>query len=95
MDKNFKDINQILNKVLVNYNLEGKVKKEQLFENWQNMLGKDLSDKCKPVKIEETILFLKAKNSAWRNELKLREKDLLNLVHKKIDKKIISKIRFI
>ena len=95
MHKKFKDISQVLNTVLANYNLETKVKKEQLFENWQNILGKDLADKCKPIKIEENILYLEAKNSVWRNELKLRERDLLNLVHKKIEKKIISKIRFL
>jgi len=95
MDKGFKDIQQVLNKLLKSYNIDKVVKKEQLFENWQNIIGKDLSEKCKPIKTENTILFLKAKNSVWRNELKLRQKDLLSLIQKKTGNKIITHIRFL
>jgi len=95
MDKGFKDIQQVLNKLLKNYNIDKVVKKEQLFENWQNIIGKDLSEKCTPVKTENNILFLKAKNSVWRNELKLRQKDLLNLIQKNTGNKIITHIRFL
>jgi len=95
MDKGFKDIQQVLNKLLKSYNIDKVVKKEQLFENWQNIIGKDLSEKCKPIKTENTILFLKAKNSVWRNELKLRQKDLLNLIQKNTGNKIITHIRFL
>ena len=95
MAKGFQDIQQVLNKLLKNYNIEKVVKKEQLFENWETIIGKDLSDKCTPVKTEENILFLKAKNSIWRNELKLRQKDLLDIIQKKTGNKIITHIRFL
>ena len=78
-----------------NYNIEKVVKKEQLFENWENIVGKDLSKKCRPLKTENNILFLKTKNSVWRNELKLRQKDLLKLIQKNIGNKIITHIRFL
>ena len=95
MDKGFQDIQQVLNKVLKNYSLEKDVKKELLFENWEIIVGKNLSQKCAPIKMEDNILFLKAKNSVWRNELKLREKDLLSLIHEKTGNKIIRKLRFL
>ena len=95
MGKGFQDIKHVLNKLLKNYNLEKVVKKEQLFDNWENIIGKDLSEKCKPVKMENNILFLKAKNSVWRNELKLRQRDLLELIQNNTGHKIITHIRFL
>ena len=95
MDKGFQNIQQVLDKLLKNYNLEKVVKKEQLFENWENIVGKDLSEKCTPIKTENNILFLEAKNSVWRNELKLRQMDLLTLIQKNTGNKIITHIRFL
>jgi predicted nucleic acid-binding Zn ribbon protein len=95
MGKGFQDIQKVLNKVLKNYNLEKDVKKEQIFENWEIIVGKNLSEKCTPIKQEENVLFLKAKNSVWSNELKLRQKDLLSLIHEKTGNKIIKKLRFL
>ncbi len=95
MNKNFQDIQKVLNKLLKSYNIEKEVKKEQLFENWEIIIGKNLSEKCIPMKIEDNILFLKAKNSVWGNELNLRQKDLLTLIHEKTGNKIIKKLRFL
>ncbi|MCK5032098.1 MAG: DUF721 domain-containing protein [Calditrichia bacterium] len=93
--KGFQNIQKVLNKVLKNYSLENQVKKEQLFNNWDKIIGKELAEKCSPIKIENNILFLKAKNSVWRNELKLRQNDLLNIIHENTGNKLIMNIRFI
>ena len=79
-NKNFQNIQQVLEKVLKNYGLENKVKNEQLINNWEKIVGKKLSEKCIPIKIENNTLILKSKNSIWRNELILRQKDLLNII---------------
>ena len=39
------------------------------------------------------ILFLKVKNSVWRNELKLRQRDLLELIQNNTGHKIITHIK--
>lgn len=93
--KGFKNIQQVLNTVLKNYSLENKVKKEQLFNNWNIIVGNELSEKCRPIKMENQTLFLKAKNSIWRNELKLRQKDLLNIIYEKTGNKLITNIIFL
>jgi predicted nucleic acid-binding Zn ribbon protein len=45
--------------------------------------------------MENQTLFLKAKNSIWRNELKLRQKDLLNIIYEKTGNKLITNIIFL
>ena len=48
-----------------------------------------------PVKVERMILNLKVENSAWRNELKFREKDIVNKINKFFGEQRITKIKFI
>lgn len=93
--RGFKDIQAILNKMLINYNLDGPVKRQILIDNWDTIAGKNLAEKCNPIKIENRVLFLKAKNSVWRNELKLRENDLLKIIHEKTGNKLIMNIKFL
>lgn len=95
VEKGFKDIQVILDKLLTNYNLETPVKRQILFDNWVNIVGKNLAEKCSPINIENKTLFLKAKNSVWRNELKLREKDLIKIIHDKSGIKFIMNIKFL
>ena len=95
VNKKFRNINEIIHIILKNYNLEYSVKKENLFENWKNIIGDKLYDKCKPVRMEDKTLILKAKNSVWRNELKLLQKDILQIIEQKTGKNYITKIRFI
>ena len=95
MNRNFQDIHKILNNILENYNLEKGVKEEQIFNGWEKIVGKNLSDKCIPVKIEKNLLVLKAKNNIWRNELKLQQNDLLNLIYDKIGHRIINGLKFL
>jgi predicted nucleic acid-binding Zn ribbon protein len=94
-NKNFQNIQLVLNKVLKNYGLENQVKNEQLINNWEKIVGKKLSEKCIPIKIENNILILKSKNSIWRNELKLRQKDLLNIIYESTGNKLITNIKFL
>jgi predicted nucleic acid-binding Zn ribbon protein len=93
--KGFQDIQQVLSKVLKNFSLENQVKKEQLFNNWNNIVGNELAEKCSPIKIENKTLFLKTKNSVWRNELKLRQNDLLKIIYEKTGNKLITNITFL
>ena len=95
VERKFKDIQVILDKLLRNYNLEIPVKRQILFDNWEKIVGKNLAEKCTPVKIENRILFLKAKTSVWRNELKLRQQDLLNIIYKNTGNKLIMEIKFL
>ena len=40
-----------------------------LDSNWQKIVGKDLSQECKPLKIEKNVLTIVANHPQWRQEL--------------------------
>ncbi len=53
----------------------------ELTQNWENIVGKDLSKECKPLKIEKNILTVVANHPQWRQALiynKHKLKDSIN-----------------
>lgn len=48
----------------------------------------------RPVKAEKNILTLKVENAAWRNELKFREKEIIEKINSYYREERISKIKF-
>ena len=41
----------------------------ELSQNWETIVGKDLSKECKPLKIEKEILTVVANHPQWRQAL--------------------------
>ena len=53
----------------------------ELIQNWETIVGKDLSKECKPLKIENKILTVIANHPQWRQALiynKHKLKDSIN-----------------
>ena len=63
---------------------------EVLKSNWQNIVGNDIAKNTKPVKIEESVLFVKVSSHIWKAELK---GGLGNVILKRVQKDITNKIK--
>ena len=94
-NKEFKNISSILGSILNNYGLKKPIERERIIDNWDDIVGNALSKQCKPVKIENDVLFLEVKNNVWKNELLLRHIELLDLIKSKFDSRVVKKIRFL
>jgi len=94
-DKKFQNIQTILNSLLSNYGIKTNVINERIIQEWNNLIGDTLAKQCWPVKIENGVIFLKTKNSVWKNELSLKQMEFLDIIRKKYGKNIINKIQFI
>ena len=94
-DKKFKDIQSVLDSLLNNYGIKNYVYYDRLIREWKNIVGNTLAKQCYPTKIENGVLFLKTKNSVWKNELFLRRFELIDLISNNYYKNIVKKIQFI
>jgi predicted nucleic acid-binding Zn ribbon protein len=90
-----RDIKSVLSQVIENHNLERQIQDINIFQNWSALVGTSLAKQCKPVSIEEDILYLKAKNSIWMGELAKRQSELVDLINDKIACQRIKKIKLI
>ena len=91
----FQALPSVLHNLLKKYDLSEAVNREQLFSNWESLVGKKISKQCKPVEINDGELIIQAKNNIWKHELGQRQEDLLNLLNGRIKSTLVKKIKII
>ncbi len=75
--------------------LKKKLDQQKLLENWGKIVGEKISNNTEAVSVEGGILIIKAKNSAWRQELQVQKIDILKNINTEPTKKLIKDIRFV
>ena len=88
-------IKDVLARILKQYKLEERVAVKRLFNDWPDYVGPELAKQCIPVKMVGTVLYLKARNTAWRSELASNHDQLLNLVKKNTEIPELTKLVFL
>jgi predicted nucleic acid-binding Zn ribbon protein len=88
-------VRDILSRILKQIDPEQKVPVDLLKSNWPQLVGSALARQCHPEDIRGSVLYLKARNTAWRNELAGKHDQLLNLVKKNTEMVEITRIVFL
>ena len=92
---NYEDLPSVLRNLLVKYDLNEAVIRQQIFDRWEFLVGEKISRQCKPVEMDNGELIIKAKNNIWKQELGQRQIDLLNLLNARIKSSLVKKIKII
>ena len=93
--KNYQDLSSVMQNLLKKYDLNEVVIREQLFSNWESLVGEKISKQCKPVEMKDGELIIQTNNNIWKHELGQREEDLLNLLNRRIKSSFVKKIKII
>ena len=64
----------------------------ELAYHWRELVDKNISDKMKPVKLEHGILFVAIESSAYKDQLKFLEEEIIDAINEKFGEKIVSDI---
>ena len=75
--------------------LKKQLDRQKLLERWGKIVGEKISKNTEAVSVDGDVLIIKAKNSAWRQELQVQKIDILKNINKEPTKKLIKDIRFI
>jgi len=75
--------------------IEEKVKEHQAINEWSRIVGENVSKVTKAQRVVNGILFVKVKNSSWRNELIYMRQEILIKLDKTVGRGIIKEVRFI
>ena len=81
--------------VLRSLGIESKVKEHEAIARWPEIAGPQIGEISEADRVIDGVLFVKVKNSVWRNELIFLKRDLFQQIDKKIGRGIIKDIRFI
>ena len=84
-----------ITKLLRNMGIEEKVKEYQAINEWSQIVGENVSKVTKAQRVVNGILFVKVKNSSWRNELIYMRQEILIKIDKTVGSGIIKEVRFI
>jgi len=84
-----------ITKLLRNMGIEEKVKEYQAINEWSQIVGENVSKVTKAQNVVNGILFVKVKNSSWRNELIYMRQEILIKLDKTVGRGIIKEVRFI
>ncbi|MFQ5649495.1 MAG: DciA family protein [bacterium] len=84
-----------ISSVLRNLGIESRVKEYQVIAKWPALVGKRVANATSAVRVADGILFVKVKNSVWRNELIYLKRDLFKKIDKEVGMGVIKDIRYI
>ena len=67
----------------------------ELIYHWRELVDENISDKVKPVKVERGILYVAVESSAYRDQLKFLEEELIDAINEKFSEgePLIKEIR--
>jgi len=75
--------------------IEKKVKEFEAIAKWPGIVGDQISEVTKPERVVDGILFVKVKNSVWRNELIYMKHQILSKIAESIQDRVIRDIRYL
>lgn len=94
MQNNIQDIKSILNRYISEKDIEGKLKKFNIFNHWPEIVGKEIGNKTRPQKIFKGILYILVSSPTWANELDMMSTQLIEKINRYIGEPVIKDLRF-
>jgi len=66
-----------------------------LFSRWQELVGEEISDCARPLKIERGVLWIEVENSAWLQQLQYEKMDLMDVLNNSLKLSALKDIKMI
>jgi predicted nucleic acid-binding Zn ribbon protein len=86
------NISEIMETLLKERGLDGKLAENRLLNSWEELLGKSVAKATKNLYIKNNTLFVAMNSSIVRNELMMIRDDLIKRLNEKAGRKIINSI---
>ena len=89
------DVEMLVGRVLEKFKLADEMQFQSLSERFREVVGDLIFPHVKPVEIKKGILSLKVDNSAWKSELFLQKKAIIDKCNLMLGSPVIQGIRFV
>ncbi len=84
-----------LSSLLKGMGVDNKMKEFEALASWSSVVGETVGQVTKPEKVLNGVLFVKVKNSVWRNELIYMKAEILSNISKAVGDNVINDIKYI
>jgi predicted nucleic acid-binding Zn ribbon protein len=89
-----KSVHTALDELIGNLGIQRKLKEYDAVRFWSDIVGEHIAKATEPVRIQQGVLVVKVKTSAWRNELTLQKKMLVERLNAALGERVVKDIRF-
>lgn len=87
-------IDNVLSEALKNTSIGTKIKKAQIFLNYEELVGKQIAKISVPTRVKARTLFIGVQSPSWSNQLYFFKRELLGKINSVFDKPLIDDIKF-
>ena len=87
-------IGPILERLLSGLNLGIKVKQQQIWDVWNNVVGEHIARQAQPHHIRNMILWVNVSSSSWMQQLEFIKHTIVERLNRQIGEQVIRDIRF-
>ena len=90
-----KHINTALKSLIEKTGLKKQLEQQRVLEMWGQIVEDAIAKNTEAVSVNQGTLVIKAKSAAWRQELQLQKKEILENLNTGSSNKLIKDIRFV
>ncbi|OGF98041.1 MAG: hypothetical protein A2Z06_04445 [Candidatus Glassbacteria bacterium RBG_16_58_8] len=84
-----------IERVLKELGLKKRVDEWRVVAEWEDIVGKAISERAVPVSVERGQLVVQVNSSPWLMEMKMRERDILKSIAERVGEGVVKAIRFV
>jgi predicted nucleic acid-binding Zn ribbon protein len=90
MKSSIHSIGDSLKNILKGYHFEDEYYQNYILKNWDSIVPETIVKICKPVQIDQGVLYLNVASDAWKKELLNRKQHLIAIINNRIEKSFIT-----
>lgn len=87
-------IGQVLARTLKGLKIDRRVKEETALLNWSEVVGERIASQATPLRVRDSILFVRVENASWRNELVFLKGKIIKELNQSVKANVIKDIVF-
>jgi len=87
-------IGRVLSRTLKGLKIDRRVKEETTILKWAEVVGERIAAQTKPLRVKDSILFVKVENASWRNELVFLKAKIIKELNQSVRANVIKDIVF-
>ncbi len=87
-------IDRILVRTLKGLRIDRRIKEETVLLNWAKVVGDRIASQSAPLRVRDSILFVKVQNASWRNELVFLKGNIIKELNQSVKANVLKDIVF-
>ncbi len=87
-------MDKVLLRTLKGLRIDRRIKEETVLLNWNKVVGDRIAPQSTPLRVKDSILFVKVENASWRNELVFLKGKIIKELNQSVKANVIKDIVF-